>query len=61
MEFKTLDDLPQFQGVNTTTEYLCKYLHEQISARVKSVFRGALRVVLRESPVAFAAYEARVD
>lgn len=61
MEFKTLDDLPQFQNVNTTTEYLCKYLHEQISARVKSVFRGTLRVVLRESPVAFAAYEARVS
>ncbi len=60
MEFKTLDDLPQFQGINTTTEYLCKYLHDQISARVVDHFDGALRIVLRESPVASASYEAPV-
>lgn len=60
MEFKNLDELPQFQGINTTTEYLCKYLHDQISERVKSLFTGTLRVTLRESPVAWATYEGAV-
>jgi 6-pyruvoyl-tetrahydropterin synthase len=60
MEFKNLDELPEFQGVNTTTEYLCRYLHEKISARVARIFSGSLRVTLRESPVAWATYEAPV-
>jgi 6-pyruvoyltetrahydropterin/6-carboxytetrahydropterin synthase len=60
MEFKNLDDLPEFAGVNTTTEYLCRYLHEKIAERVAGKFSGVLRVTLRESPVAWAAYEAPV-
>jgi len=59
MEFKNLDDLPEFAGVNTTTEYLCRYLHEKIAERVAQ-FSGVLRVTLRESPVAWATYEAPV-
>ncbi len=60
MEFKNLDDLPEFAGVNTTTEYLCRYLHEKIAERLAGKFSGVLRVTLRESPVAWAAYEAPV-
>ena len=60
MEFKNLDDLPEFAGVNTTTEYLCRYLHEKIAERVAGKFSGVLRVTLRESPVAWATYEAPV-
>ncbi len=60
MEFKNLDELPEFQGVNTTTEYLCSYLHGKISEKVAKIFSGTLRVTLRESPVAWATYEAEV-
>jgi len=60
MEFKNLDDLPEFAGINTTTEYLCRYLHERIAARIAGKFSGGLRVTLRESPVAWAIYEAPV-
>lgn len=60
MEFKNLDDLPEFAGVNTTTEYLCRYLHEKIAERIAGKFSGLLRVTLRESPVAWATYEAPV-
>jgi 6-pyruvoyl-tetrahydropterin synthase len=60
MEFKNLDELPEFQGVNTTTEYLCRYLHEKVAEKVARVFTGTLRVTLRESPVAWATYEAPV-
>lgn len=61
MEFKNLDDLPQFAGINTTTEYLCRYLHEEISRRVAGRFAGQLRITLRESAVAWATYEAAVE
>ena len=61
MEFKNLDDLPQFAGVNTTTEYLCRHLHEEIGRRVAGRFTGMLRVTLRESPVAWATYEAPIE
>ncbi len=60
MEFKNLDELPEFEGINTTTEFLCKYLHDKISERVADIFSGTLRITLRESPVAWADYEAPV-
>ena len=61
MEFKTLDDLPQFKGINTTTEYLCQYLHRKRSPRVwPTYFSGTLRVTLRESAVAWCTYEGPV-
>jgi 6-pyruvoyl-tetrahydropterin synthase len=59
-EFKNLDDLPEFAGVNTTTEYLCKYLHGKIGEKMGDRFSGTLRVTLRESPVAWATYEAPI-
>ena len=60
MEFKNLDDLPEFEGVNTTTEYLCQYLHAKIDEKMGDRFSGTLRVTLRESPVAWATYEAPI-
>lgn len=60
MEFKNLDELPEFEGINTTTEFLCEYLHRRITERVRDIFTGTLRVTLRESPVAWATYEASV-
>lgn len=61
MAFKTLGDLPEFQGVNTTTEFLCKYIHGKMCEKIADHFAGELRVTLRESPVAWASYQARVQ
>ena len=61
MEFKNLDTLPEFQGINTTTEYLCQYLHGKISQAMASRFAGTIRITLRESAVAWATYEAPVS
>jgi len=58
--FKNLDDLEQFEGKNTTTEFLCRYIHGRIADEVSGEFGGKLRVTLRESPVAWVAYEAPV-
>jgi 6-pyruvoyl-tetrahydropterin synthase len=61
MEFKNLDTLPEFKGINTTTEYLCKYLHGKISESMAGKFSGTIAVTLRESPVAWATYEAPIS
>ena len=57
MNFKNLDDLPELQGSNTTTEFLCRYIHQQVSKGVADQFSGVLRIILRESPVAEISYE----
>lgn len=57
LRFQNLDALPQFAGVNTTTEHLAQWLHGQLTARVRGRFAGSLRVTLEESRVAWASYE----
>ncbi|MCF8236670.1 MAG: 6-carboxytetrahydropterin synthase [Saprospiraceae bacterium] len=61
LNYKNLDDLPQFAGKLTTTEALAAHIHTLISARVRSFFIGTLKVTLEESPVARASYTASVE
>lgn len=60
LRYRNLDELPEFDGKNTTTEYLAQYVHARVSERVRSFFEGDLRVVLEESHVAWGTYEAPV-
>jgi 6-pyruvoyl-tetrahydropterin synthase len=60
MNFKNLDELPEFKDVNTTTEFLCAYIHRRIGDTMADRFSGKLSVTLRESPVAWATYEGPV-
>lgn len=60
LNFKNLDDHPDLQGKNTTTEFLCRYVHDEMTTAVQAQFRGMMRVILRESPVAWTSYEADV-
>lgn len=60
LRFRNLDDLPQFRGVNTTTEFLSRWIHEQIANQMRGKFRGQLRISLDESTVAWASYEGPV-
>jgi 6-pyruvoyl-tetrahydropterin synthase len=63
--FANLDELPEFAGRNTTTEFLAGVLHERLRAEVAAGALGAgtagtlasLQVVLRESPVAWAGFD----
>lgn len=63
--YQNLDELPVFKGRNTTTEFLAGEIFQRIKVRVAEGAVGAgtagqlaaLRVVLRESPVAWAAFE----
>lgn len=61
MKFKNLDEVPELQGKNTTTEWLCRYLHEEMCKAIQGKFKGQLSVILRESPVASTSYAGDVS
>ena len=60
-----LDDDPALVGVNTTSEYLAGFLFDRLKARIAAGALGdgvagalaGMKVTLRESPVAWAAFE----
>ena len=65
LSYQNLDDLPQFKGVNTTTEFLTRYIYDQLAAAARTGALGrserelaAIRVTVAESPTARAWYEA---
>lgn len=65
LAYRNLDELPEFAGVNTTTEYLAQAIWQRLADAIQAGRLGpsaggvtVLRVALRESHVAWAAYEA---
>jgi 6-pyruvoyl-tetrahydropterin synthase len=65
LNLRDLDEVPEFAGRNTTTEFLAGVIFERLAARIAAGELGAeghelahLRVTLHESHVAWAAYEA---
>ena len=65
LNYRNLDDVPEFKDVNTTTEFLTKHIFERLAqdARADKLGRNgrelkAIRVTLSESHVARAWYEA---
>lgn len=66
-DYRNLDEHPDLRGQNTTTEFMARQVFEGLVARIRAgelgdAARGisALRVVLRESHLAWAAYEAEL-
>jgi 6-pyruvoyl-tetrahydropterin synthase len=64
LNYRNLDDIPQFEGVNTTTEFLAKHVFDSVAAAVKAGrlgrdpgHIGAIRVTVAESPSARASFE----
>ena len=67
LNYRNLDEVPQFKGVNTTTEFLTKHVFDELAAAVRAGKLGrdgraitALRISIAESPSARAWYEASV-
>jgi 6-pyruvoyl-tetrahydropterin synthase len=65
LNYHNLDELPQFKGVNTTTEFLTKYVFDYLADAARKGELGrdgrelkSIRVTVAESPVARAWYEA---
>jgi 6-pyruvoyl-tetrahydropterin synthase len=64
LNYRNLDELPQFSGRNTTTEFLARYIFDRVAeaAREGALGPGSegiarMRVMLHESHVARAWYE----
>ena len=67
INYCNLDDRPEFKGVNTTTEFLTKYIFDQLAEAARSDQLGrpggelhAIRVTISESHIARAWYEAEI-
>jgi 6-pyruvoyl-tetrahydropterin synthase len=66
LDYRNLDDMPAFKGNDTTTEFLARAIFERLAARIGPAGFGAgagarsIKVTLRESPVAWASYEAEI-
>jgi 6-pyruvoyl-tetrahydropterin synthase len=67
-DYRNLDELPQFAGRNTTTEYIAFHIWGLLAEACRSGALGeggravtGLKVLLRESPLAWAAYEASLS
>jgi 6-pyruvoyl-tetrahydropterin synthase len=67
INYCNLDDRPEFKGVNTTTEFLTKYIFDQLAAAARNDQLGrpgselhAIRITISESHIARAWYEAEI-
>ena len=65
LNYRNLDDIPEFGGFNTTTEFLTKYIFDRLADAARKGGLGrdgrelhAIRVTVAESPSARAWYEA---
>ncbi|OLF17161.1 6-pyruvoyl trahydropterin synthase family protein [Actinophytocola xanthii] len=63
LNYRNLDEVPEFAGVNTSTEFLAKVVADRLAERVRAgrLGEGArdladIEVTLRESHVAWASY-----
>lgn len=63
LNYRNLDELPEFEGVNTSTEFLAKVVADRLAERVHSGSLGdgarglaEITVTLKESHVAWASY-----
>ncbi len=61
LDYQNLDDLEQLSHLNTTTEALARWIHEQLAASIAGPQILTMRVTLIESPVAWAAYEGPLE
>jgi 6-pyruvoyltetrahydropterin/6-carboxytetrahydropterin synthase len=68
LNYRNLDEDPEFAGQNTTTEFMARAIFERMVALIAAGELGpgaaglsSLRVVLSESHLAWAAYEAPLN
>lgn len=68
LNYQNLDEIEEFIGRNTTTEFLAKTVFDRMAARIRDGQLGdsalgieSLRVTLHESHVAWASYEGKLS
>jgi 6-pyruvoyl-tetrahydropterin synthase len=69
LDYRNLDEMPEFRGRNTTTEFLAGEIFRRLAQKIREGALGpgtagalsGLRVVLREAPNAWAACEGPIE
>lgn len=61
LDYQNLDALPELAGQNTTTEFLCRWVHGGLAARLAPPADVTLEITLVESPTAWASYRGAVS
>ncbi len=56
LDYGNLDEMPQFDGVLTTTEFLARHIHDRLKKRSGDLYSGDLEIILGESHIAWASY-----
>lgn len=59
LSYQNLDTLEIFKGKLTTTEFMAKYIHDEVKNKVSLFFKGSIAVILGETHVAWAGYESQ--
>ena len=64
LNYRNLDDEPDFAGINTSTEFLCRVIADRLAGRIAAGALGegargltGITVTLHESHVAWASYD----
>ena len=64
LDYSNLDENPAFAGANTTLEYISAFIHGRLAEACRAGRMGehgralsGIKVLIRESPVAWAAFE----
>ena len=68
LAYKNLDELPQFKGQLTTTEFLCRHIFDAVAKAARDGALGAdgkglarIRVTLSETDLARASFEGPIE
>lgn len=56
LNYQNLDQLTEFRGQITTTEFLARYIHDRLREKTSRYFSGTIQVILGESHTAWASY-----
>ena len=65
--YKNLDDIDEFKGIITSTEFLAKDIYERICLRLKNDYLDdyhqlhKIKITLTESNIAWAAFEQKIE
>ena len=65
--YKNLDEVDDFKGIITSTEFLAKDIYDRISLKLKEDYYDdykslhKIKIILTESNVAWASYEKEID
>ncbi len=55
LAYRNLDEMPQFEGILTTTEFLSSYIHRKVRDRIEDDI--SLEIELSESHIASASFQ----